>query len=420
MQNLDRFSTQAREVLRQAQSEAARLHHAEVSPEHIAIALGSHQRSMSLAILRDLNVAIPRIQNQLRESIGRGKLAARQLATFSPRFQRVVDLAVSEAKVFGDREIGTQHLLLGVIREGGDAKSVLANHGVSLYGVHKLMRGLGIHDGDSLPAVDLNQTPIMKSGVVRAVRAVPIRPSRVFLGLLGFVALMGLIVFLNPPIPKLFMILFVLSGWIVKVCIHEFGHASIAYLGGDSTVVNKGYLTLNPLRYTNRLLSIILPVLFLLIGGIGLPGGCVYIDRYMIRSRRMLSLMSAGGILAQLALILLMLIPYHILMPFTRADHALFWGGYSFLLFLSIYSSFINLIPIPGVDGYGILEPYLPIRITNFAEKIRPYGFLVFYLILLTPNPISMGVVWAATGLASLLGIDFGLIGTGSSMFRIF
>src|SRR5690348_8245320 len=136
MQNLDRFSTQAREVLRQAQSEAARLHHAEVTPEHIAIALGSHQRAMSLAILRELNVAIPRMQNQLRESIGRGKLAARQLATFSPRFQRVIDLAVSEAKVFGDQEIGTQHLLLGVIREGGDGKSVLANHGVSLYGVH--------------------------------------------------------------------------------------------------------------------------------------------------------------------------------------------------------------------------------------------------------------------------------------------
>src|SRR6185295_17990869 len=106
MQNLDRFTTSAREVLRQAQNEAARLHHAEVTPEHIAIALGGNQRAMSLAILRELNVAIPRMQNQLRAAVGRGKLTTQRIAPFSPRFQRCLDLAVSEAKVFGDREIG--------------------------------------------------------------------------------------------------------------------------------------------------------------------------------------------------------------------------------------------------------------------------------------------------------------------------
>src|SRR5678815_2748961 len=63
--------------------------------------------------------------------------------------------------------------------------------------------------------------------------------------------------------------------WIFSVCLHEFGHAVVAYKGGDYTVRDKGYLTFNPLKYTDPLFSIILPVLFVALGGIGLPGGAV-------------------------------------------------------------------------------------------------------------------------------------------------
>ncbi len=62
---------------------------------------------------------------------------------------------------------------------------------------------------------------------------------------------------------------FMLSGWITSVCLHEFGHALAAHLGGDTEVARAGYLTLNPLRYSHPLLSIVLPVLFLVSGGLG-------------------------------------------------------------------------------------------------------------------------------------------------------
>ena len=61
--------------------------------------------------------------------------------------------------------------------------------------------------------------------------------------------------------------LFVTVGWVVSLSLHEFGHALTAYFGGDYTVVDKGYLTLNPLRYTHAALSIIFPLIYLALGG---------------------------------------------------------------------------------------------------------------------------------------------------------
>ena len=83
--------------------------------------------------------------------------------------------------------------------------------------------------------------------------------------------------------------LIVLVGWIFSLCLHEFSHALIAYFGGDTSVREKGYLTFNPLKYTHPVYSIVLPLLFLVLGGIGLPGGAVYIETWRLRSRRWIS-----------------------------------------------------------------------------------------------------------------------------------
>lgn len=59
---------------------------------------------------------------------------------------------------------------------------------------------------------------------------------------------------------------------VVSLCLHEFGHAYTAWRFGDHDVAIRGYLTLNPLKYTSPLLSLALPLLFIALGGIGLPG----------------------------------------------------------------------------------------------------------------------------------------------------
>ena len=75
--------------------------------------------------------------------------------------------------------------------------------------------------------------------------------------------------------------LFVFGGWMISLCLHEFGHAIVAYFGGDTSVKDKGYLTLNPLNYTDPGLSLLLPMIFLVMGGIALPGGVG--DSFLVR-----------------------------------------------------------------------------------------------------------------------------------------
>ena len=100
----------------------------------------------------------------------------------------------------------------------------------------------------------------------------------------------------------------VIVGWIFSLCLHEFSHSVVAYYGGDTSVKDKGYLTFNPLKYTHPVYSIVLPVVFLLLGGIGLPGGAVYIETWRLRSKRWESAVSLAGPAANLMLAVILAI----------------------------------------------------------------------------------------------------------------
>jgi Zn-dependent protease len=205
------------------------------------------------------------------------------------------------------------------------------------------------------------------------------------------------------------------------VCLHEFGHAAMAYLGGDANVAQKGYLTFDPRRYTHPILSIVFPILFVLLGGIPLPGGAVYINEHLIRTRRMRSLTSAAGPTMTLFSAFILWIPLIIFRPVSGSEHDLFWGAWSFLMYLEILAVFINLLPIPGLDGYGIIEHYLPLSIVDVANRVRPYGMLILLAFFMLPNPIRTLLDWAVTGVCSLLGVDMRLVMTGMSVLpRLF
>src|SRR5262249_60541766 len=99
---------------------------------------------------------------------------------------------------------------------------------------------------------------------------------------------------------------FVLAGWVVSLCLHEFGHALAAFVCGDRSVRQKGYLTLDPLHYTDLQFSILLPLVFLAMGGIGLPGGAVYVNTQLL-SPLQRAIVSSAGPLATLAVLILLL-----------------------------------------------------------------------------------------------------------------
>jgi Zn-dependent protease len=174
------------------------------------------------------------------------------------------------------------------------------------------------------------------------------------------------------------VVLLVLGGWAVSLCLHEFGHAVVAYRGGDQSVANKGYLTLDIRRYLNPILSFGLPLLFLVAGGIPLPGGAVWINHWAIRSRPVRSMVSLAGPLINLLLgVALAWTARAVPMPIGLLI------GLSYLALVQVLAFLLNVLPIPGLDGFGVLEPYLSAETRELANKIRPWAPLAFFVLLI-------------------------------------
>lgn len=165
-------------------------------------------------------------------------------------------------------------------------------------------------------------------------------------------------------------------GWIFSLCLHEFGHAFVAYHGGDYTVKEKGYLSFNPLRYMDPFTSIILPLIFLFIGGIGLPGGAVYIETWRLRNRYWVSAVAMAGPAANA----LFAICLAILLRFLPSSLYIL-PGLNFLLVLQIWAILFNLIPLPPLDGWRIIEPYLSEALVMQVRSFGMFSILILFLI---------------------------------------
>jgi Zn-dependent protease len=207
--------------------------------------------------------------------------------------------------------------------------------------------------------------------------------------------------------------LVVMIGWVFSLCLHEFSHALVAYYGGDTTVKDKGYLTFNPLKYTHPFFSLILPLLFLMMGGIGLPGGAVYIERWRLRGPLWETAVSLAGPLANAFLAIVL----GILLQVAPVTNSGIWPGIAFLAFLQISAVLLNLIPLPPFDGFGAIEPYLPMSIRERLAQVR--GMLSWAVIFLFIGvPSFARWFWGSVSLlAELAGIPLDLAASGLDQF---
>ncbi|HEY0816699.1 MAG TPA: site-2 protease family protein [Pseudonocardia sp.] len=195
------------------------------------------------------------------------------------------------------------------------------------------------------------------------------------------------------------IVVLVLGGWAVSLCLHEFGHAYTAYRGGDRSVRAKGYLTLDIRRYADLGLSLVLPVFFLLLGGIPLPGGAVWIENGAIRSRAVRSLVSFAGPAANLLLGGLLTLAVAVApMPAGLA------AGLSALALIEVLAFVLNILPVPGLDGFGVIEPYLGESARRTAARVRPWAPIALFVLIIGVPGVSAAlfglgnVVFAAVG----------------------
>lgn len=226
-------------------------------------------------------------------------------------------------------------------------------------------------------------------------------PSPVFFAIAAVTAALGYGLWTGYQFNGFGVFLFVIAGWILSLTLHEFAHALVAYIGGDHSVADKGYLTLDVRRYAEPGMSLIFPVLILLIGGIGLPGGAVWINHGAIRSTAMRSLMSAAGPFANVLCAIACLLP--IRMGWVSiAEHPEFAPALGFLGALQVIAVVLNLVPIPGFDGFGILEPHLSAEMLEASRPLRQYGFLIFLGALWFVPPVR-DAFWGFTDAATEL-----------------
>jgi Zn-dependent protease len=192
----------------------------------------------------------------------------------------------------------------------------------------------------------------------------------------------------------------VIIGWVMSVTLHEYAHGIVGYWGGDYTIREKGGLTLNPLQYVDPVMSIILPIVFLMLGGIPLPGGATYIRHDLIRNRHWDSAVSAAGPAMNLILFGLLAIP---LLPsvgwINTAIAPIDWTVpqkfVCAMCFLMLLSAILNLVPVPTLDGFGIISPYLSHDLQDRLNAPQVRSMCLFgYFLLLWKAPGFMEAIW--------------------------
>jgi Zn-dependent protease len=244
-------------------------------------------------------------------------------------------------------------------------------------------------------------------------RAAGLAPSPLFLLLLAATVIGGALAALGTGTARTAgIVLLVLGGWAVSLCVHEFGHALTAYRGGDRSVRAKGYLTLDIRRYTDPVMSLLLPLALLALGGIPLPGGAVWINRAALRSRAITSAVSLAGPLVNLILgaVLTAVVA---LSPLPGGLAA----GLSYLALVQVLAFVLNILPVPGLDGFGVVEPYLPASARRRAGSLGGYAPLLLFVLIIGVPAVANALFGASFTVFAALGGDPFAAATGLQEF---
>jgi Zn-dependent protease len=244
-----------------------------------------------------------------------------------------------------------------------------------------------------------------------------VRPSLVFLAFVAITvagaALAWAMGSSYEPLAFIGVFVFIIAGWVVSLSLHEFAHAFTAWRFGDHEVPMRGYLTLNPFKYANPVLSILLPALVILIGGIGLPGGAVWV-RTSFMTKWQKSVVSLSGPMTNVVAAVVLLVLTQL---FYDHDHVVFWAGVAFMGFLQVTAAVLNLLPVPGLDGYSALEPHLSQETQRALQPAKQWAFFAV-LLLLIATPLNRYFWSLIAWFVQASGIPNGLVALGFHLTR--
>ncbi|MBN1123178.1 MAG: hypothetical protein JXJ17_19045 [Anaerolineae bacterium] len=412
-----KFTPGGRQLLADAQLEATQRNHREITCLHLVKAMLQQKTSIVEDVLKRFPgyEKLPqRIEVELKRLDSRPDDAKIELA---PETRHCLEESVKYAQKLNHPSIAPIHLCIVLLQiEESSTYQLLHDLGFTADGVEQQYLSILEYK---------EKAPRQHSGNGHGSnkeREKAKHKSWPFPVLLVFMLATGTLIAMpdEDMVQRVGLFLFVVAGWLASISLHEFGHAYIAVIGGDKSVIGKGYLTLNPFRYTHPLYSIAMPLIFLLLGGVGLPGAAVYIDQSKISTRKLRSLVSAGGPLGTLGVIVTLLLILALLRQgyYQGQVSGVFWSAFNMLFYLNVMGLMLTLFPIPGFDGFGILHPFLPERWVKSVYRINTaYYFIGVYVLLSIPTLNHIFWSWVDAG-ASLIGVDVYAAKTGFYLFQ--
>ena len=383
----------------------------QLTPDHLLLGMLLDAQGPAKELIKSTDISVVALWTDVEERLPASRAPANTTLTEDDKLKTFM-LDAGKNK----ESITQLDLLLAFVEKGEGPGQVLIHHG--LRGGH-VQRKLATFEETLveklqqsganlfLQEVNSSQRRLKEAQLLHQVHVV-------FLAIVAIVIGSGILLQLQLIPEALGVFLFVFFGWITSVSLHEYGHAIAAYMLGDDGILDKGYLTLNPILYAHGLLSILVPLVFLLLGGIGLPGGAVYVNHRALRDYRYSALVSGAGPVMTLMVTVVCLLP---LWMINQGNINGVWPALGLLAFLNITALLINLLPIPGIDGFGIIQPWLPDSVQGSLLSLGRYGILI--LIVLFRLPGFSDLFWTSMfSIASIMGLDIRLFAIGFDLFQ--
>lgn len=212
-----------------------------------------------------------------------------------------------------------------------------------------------------------------------------------------------------------------LLAWILCTTLHEFCHALVAYWGGDDSVRAKGYLSLDPTRFIDPVFTLLIPAIVLLMGGFPLPGAAVMIDDSRLKSDRWGAYVSAAGPASNLILFLLFCVPLHPMLGLVdpHASPQATWVNFlGAMAVLNLFAVLFNLIPVPPLDGFGMIEHRLDhdLRWKLRQPQVSMGCLAVLFIALWTLPQALTPFLWMLDNICEALGLPVDVLLRGYSV----
>lgn len=207
-------------------------------------------------------------------------------------------------------------------------------------------------------------------------------------------------------------LVFCLSLTIASIAFHEFLHAILAYLFGDATVYRRGYLRMNPFKYMLGFHSLVMPAAIFAFSGIFLPGAAVYIRFDRIVNPLARSLVYLAGVAANIIFLGAILLA---LKSGGVAKGSDFAALLQFAAFCQICIIVFNLLPVPGLDGWGAISPIFADGVQKLMSALSPLIVLTFAALLVGSDSVNRSYAENIGRIVSHFGLEFDAILAGRS-----